>query len=464
MIEQLLPIARTGMTGNTALAPAEAASGLPGAVGIPFRLPDPMPDTATVAAANIFRPLDEGGNVLPVPMPQPPPNILPTLAEVGPGGPHAQERPVLVAALAPDALHEPMPEPMPDPMPDLELGFPLAPVAPSLPGPPFTSPPPPQTPALLHSPVDTRMEDVAAISANAPEAIETPAGPMSGHAPALTGTIDMATRRAENADLRSVPGRGDPGIPSKATVEHWPQPPLSTMAPAAPQAQSPVAPPAPIPVLNVHTAEIAQAPEIMSALRQTMADLARDGAAENGRSADPGPRADATAGAPASFGSLLASGAGSAERPSFFLPTPPGNPQFAEQVAERVVWMAGQKLDRAQIRLNPAHLGPIAVDVSVGEDGAATVTFTAQHAMTRDALEQALPRLREMFSDSGVMLAGADVSGQGAHGRDGGNGPDESAGPGFRANIGGAPDGESGSADVAAGVARATQGLIDTYV
>jgi flagellar hook-length control protein FliK len=100
----------------------------------------------------------------------------------------------------------------------------------------------------------------------------------------------------------------------------------------------------------------------------------------------------------------------------------------------------------------------------VGEDGA-NITFTAQHAMTRDALEQALPRLREMFSGSGLALAGADVAGQGPDTRQG-----EPEGSAAGAGDSLTAAGTDGAADAAA-VAETPvpshpggRGLIDTYV
>ena len=79
--------------------------------------------------------------------------------------------------------------------------------------------------------------------------------------------------------------------------------------------------------------------------------------------------------------------------------------------------MAGNQLRSAEIRLTPAELGPLRVQVAV-DDGAAHVTFHAQHAVTRDAIEQALPRLREMLAESGLSLGQADVSDRGVGGGD----------------------------------------------
>jgi len=85
---------------------------------------------------------------------------------------------------------------------------------------------------------------------------------------------------------------------------------------------------------------------------------------------------------------------------------------WGERVSERVIMMAGNQLKSAEIRLTPAELGPLRVQVAI-DDGAANVTFHAQHALTRDALEQALPRLREMLAENGLTLGNAQVGDDG---------------------------------------------------
>jgi flagellar hook-length control protein FliK len=69
--------------------------------------------------------------------------------------------------------------------------------------------------------------------------------------------------------------------------------------------------------------------------------------------------------------------------------------------------------------MNPAELGPLTVHVKL-EDSTAQITFTAHHAATRDAIEAALPRLRDMFSTEGLTLGNTDVTDHGVrHGNDG---------------------------------------------
>jgi flagellar hook-length control protein FliK len=53
------------------------------------------------------------------------------------------------------------------------------------------------------------------------------------------------------------------------------------------------------------------------------------------------------------------------------------------------------------------------------EGDKATLAFASQHAAVRDALESALPRLREMFAQNGLDIVDVNVSDQHANGRDG---------------------------------------------
>ncbi|WP_127476433.1 flagellar hook-length control protein FliK [Sulfurivermis fontis] len=103
------------------------------------------------------------------------------------------------------------------------------------------------------------------------------------------------------------------------------------------------------------------------------------------------------------------SAAPAAAVPTLALDVPLRQAGWDQAMAERVVWMAKQGVQEAQIHLNPRNMGPIEVHVSVQKDQA-SVAFVAQHAMTREALDAAMPRLRDMLQDSGLNLAQAEVS------------------------------------------------------
>ncbi len=107
-----------------------------------------------------------------------------------------------------------------------------------------------------------------------------------------------------------------------------------------------------------------------------------------------------------------ASYAAAAQQATDLIGTPVRDPAWGEQIGQRVMLMAANQLQTAEIRLTPAELGPLRVQVSL-EDGATNVSFHAQHAVTREAIEQALPRLREMLAENGLSLGQADVGEQG---------------------------------------------------
>lgn len=95
------------------------------------------------------------------------------------------------------------------------------------------------------------------------------------------------------------------------------------------------------------------------------------------------------------------------------LPVQPNmqNPAWSQVMSSRVVWMAKEGVQQAQLKMTPANLGPVEVRLQLQNDQA-SVTFLAQHSATRDALEQAIPRLRESFAEAGIELGHAEVSEQ----------------------------------------------------
>lgn len=94
------------------------------------------------------------------------------------------------------------------------------------------------------------------------------------------------------------------------------------------------------------------------------------------------------------------------------LAQPFGSPAWDDGFSSRVVWMARNDVQSAEIRLNPPDLGPIEVKlVLTGDQGtqAASIQFSAAHAATREAIESALPRLREMLQENGIALGNTTV-------------------------------------------------------
>ena len=86
-----------------------------------------------------------------------------------------------------------------------------------------------------------------------------------------------------------------------------------------------------------------------------------------------------------------------------------GKPEWGQGMGRQVMWMVNQNISRAEIRLNPANLGPIEVRIEM-ENDQVNVAFSSRHADVREAVEQALPRLREMLEEKGLNLSDTDVS------------------------------------------------------
>lgn len=89
--------------------------------------------------------------------------------------------------------------------------------------------------------------------------------------------------------------------------------------------------------------------------------------------------------------------------------TPVGTTAWAEEIGSRLTMMVEQGKHTASLRLSPEHLGPLEIRIAVNDDQA-SVWFGAAHSDTRAAIENALPKLREMFASQGLSLADAGVS------------------------------------------------------
>jgi flagellar hook-length control protein FliK len=86
-------------------------------------------------------------------------------------------------------------------------------------------------------------------------------------------------------------------------------------------------------------------------------------------------------------------------------------PAWSNALAERAIMVAAQNTRVAQIQLDPPELGSLNIRVQVNQDQV-SLNFTSPHAHVRDAVEQSLPRLREMFAEQGLALQDSSVSDQ----------------------------------------------------
>ncbi|MBU1776261.1 MAG: flagellar hook-length control protein FliK, partial [Gammaproteobacteria bacterium] len=138
---------------------------------------------------------------------------------------------------------------------------------------------------------------------------------------------------------------------------------------------------------------------------------------------------------------------------------PVGREKWGDEFAQKITWLTSSRQDQtAELHLNPPQLGPLDVVLKVSGDQA-TALFTSPHAAVREAIEQALPRLREMLADNGIALGNATVSDQTA--RDSGS----EAARQKAADARNSPADSSSPAETQARVSQISRhnGIVDTF-
>ena len=99
------------------------------------------------------------------------------------------------------------------------------------------------------------------------------------------------------------------------------------------------------------------------------------------------------------------------------LRTPVNVSGWDAELGKTLVWMAQGKHGVAELRLNPPDLGPLRIVIALGGDDGreARIAFASPHAAVRDAIESAMPRLRDMMADSGISLGQTSVNSESSH-------------------------------------------------
>ena len=89
------------------------------------------------------------------------------------------------------------------------------------------------------------------------------------------------------------------------------------------------------------------------------------------------------------------------------------HPEWQKEMGKWMLWLHKQAIPMAELRLNPRHLGPITIRIEMQQEQS-TVSFIARHAVVKEAIEAAIPKLREMFSVQQLNLTEVNVSQQDA--------------------------------------------------
>ncbi len=138
-----------------------------------------------------------------------------------------------------------------------------------------------------------------------------------------------------------------------------------------------------------------------------------------------------------------------------------GTPGWDNQVGQKIVWMVAGKEQSATLTLNPPDMGPMQVVLSVTNDQA-SVTFSAAQPEVRQALENAMPKLREMMGENGIALGNASVNAGSPEQRQAQSEQSRNQGGGNRFGAGGADHG--GVIEVPRVASSGTgTGLVDTF-
>ena len=91
------------------------------------------------------------------------------------------------------------------------------------------------------------------------------------------------------------------------------------------------------------------------------------------------------------------------------LTQPVGSQGWDQALGQKIVWMASGAQQSATLTLNPPDLGPLQVVLHVTNSHADAAFMTAQPEV-KQALEAAMPKLREMLDQAGIQLGQATVS------------------------------------------------------
>ncbi len=137
---------------------------------------------------------------------------------------------------------------------------------------------------------------------------------------------------------------------------------------------------------------------------------------------------------------------------------PVHSPRFAEGFNQQVVVLAQHGIQQAQLSLTPPELGPIEVRITVAHEQA-SVQIAASSGVAREAIQEALPKLKEMMEESGVRLNDANVFAQLPQ-RDPQTGAQQRVDWWQQHESGGAP---AESAELPAPVMLRALGLVDAY-
>jgi len=139
-----------------------------------------------------------------------------------------------------------------------------------------------------------------------------------------------------------------------------------------------------------------------------------------------------------------------------------GSAGWDQALGQKVVWMVTGEQQSASLTLNPPDLGPLQIVLNVS-NSQANATFTAAQPEVRQALEAAMPKLRDMLGEAGIELGQATVN----SGSPNQQSQQNQQNPSFASRHGQGGADSGGSATVTASRAVPSSGgsgMVDTFV
>jgi flagellar hook-length control protein FliK len=152
--------------------------------------------------------------------------------------------------------------------------------------------------------------------------------------------------------------------------------------------------------------------------------------------------------------------------PVLDLAAPVDAAEFAPALGAQVAVLARDGVQRAELNLHPADMGPVSIDISI-VGTTAHVDFGADVAATRAAIESGLADLAAALHEAGFTLAGGGVSAR-ARERDGSEAEHQAGDGGRRVTAGGGRQGPGAvdggdSGSVTRRTVQLRQGAVDLY-
>ncbi|RQM58748.1 flagellar hook-length control protein FliK [Aeromonas enteropelogenes] len=260
----------------------------------------------------------------------------------------------------------------------------------------------------------------ASVQASASEARskgEEPAQSGQQAAPANSASSDASAAKAAsaNAAVQSSPvAAGDAGT----------TPPVMTAPQQALAQAQPQGPQAPLSTISagIQQMEVTGSSELRKAMAQEVkqkvaeASKSRPGAASastgnDAQSVQPGQGSQPQPQVTESKGPTMPE-AGVRREPQSLPHLNLASKDAPAELHQKVNVMLADKLQQAEIQLDPLGLGKMKIQIQIGADSQANVHFVVQHGQTREMLEQTIPRLREMLAGQGIQLGQTQVQQQ----------------------------------------------------